>query len=249
MLIPDSNYGRGVFRRRLRLGVAARETRVDLEDGNHAFRLVLRHDGERITAIEPTYVRHPFTTCPGSARFLTDLVGRPLDDNPEERRLPERRHSCTHVTDMARLALDHVRDAGLRRLYDIEVDDECEGRSSTRITCDGQLVHEWIISRQAIVGPEELAGRPMMQGFHAWVRQEFTDLALEAAIALQRGWFVGQTRRYIMTPVRDHPATGDGMPDGVCYSYSEPVVRNAERIEGSKRDFTHDADALLRFRH
>lgn len=247
MLTPDPDYGSGVFRRRLRLNVATREVHVELEDGNHAFRLALRHDGERITAIEPAYVRHPFTTCPGSAGFLTALVGRPLDDRPEDRRLPDRRHSCTHVTDMARLALDHVRDAGLRRLYDIEVDDECDGRSSTRISRDGQLVHEWIISRQVIVGPEELADRPMMQGFHAWVRQAFTGLALEAAIALQRGWFVAQTRRYRMTPVHEYPAIGDGMPEGVCYSYSTPAVQRAERIEGSKRDFTHRANALLRF--
>lgn len=247
MLKPDPNYGGGVFRRRLRLAVVAREVEVDLEDGNHAFRLTLRHDGERVTAIEPTYIRHPFTTCPGSAAFLTALVGRPLDEPPDERRLPERRHSCTHVTDMARLALDHAREVGLQRLYDIAVDDERDGHSHARITCNGQPVHAWIIARQLITAPVELAGRPLMQGFHAWAREAFSGLALEAAIALQRGCFVAQTRRYTLTPVREHPAIGDGMPDGVCYSYSTPVVQRAERIEGSKRDFTHNADALLRF--
>jgi hypothetical protein len=69
----------------------------------------------------------------------------------------------------------------------------------------------------------------------------------EAAFMLQRGYFVAQARRYDTSPEREHPAIRDGMPDGVCYSYSTPAVQRAQRMEGSKRDFTNDPEALLRF--
>lgn len=244
---PNPHYGTGVYRRRVRIGVVAREVRVEIEDNNHAFRLVLRHDGERVTALEPEFVRHPFTTCPESAQYLVALVGRPLGKLREERRLLETRLSCTHVTDMTGIALAHVDEAGLTRVYEIAVDDECAGRTHARIDCDGASVHDWVIARHAIVAPATLEGRPMMQGFSARARDAFAGRDLEAAVALQRGYFVAQARRYDTSPERDHPASSDGLPEGVCYSYSTPALPRALRIEGSKRDFTDDPDALLRF--
>ena len=247
MLAPNPGYGSGIFRRGVRIRVDSCRVDVDLEDTNHAFRLVLRHDNERITAIEPEFVRHPFTTCPESGRYLANLIGRPLDQAPDVRRALETRFSCTHVTDMTALALAHVGDAGLERRYDVAVDDEREARTRARVACDGQFVHDWTIVRHSVEAPEALAGRPMMQGFHAWAREAFSGLPLEAAFTLQRGYFVAQARRYDPTPERDYPARGDGLPDGVCYSYSAPAVERAERIEGSRHELTDDAGAVLRF--
>ncbi|MDY0067051.1 MAG: DUF2889 domain-containing protein [Steroidobacteraceae bacterium] len=244
---PNPSYGQGVFRRRVRITVRANEAHVDLEDANHAFRLALRHDGERITALEPEFVRHPFTTCPESGRHLAALVGRPLEELRRLRRAVETRLSCTHVMDMTALALAHVGEREFARLYDVAVEDERAGCTHARVVCDGRPVHEWVIARHMIVQPSALAGRPMMQGFHAWARDSFADREFEAALTLQRGYFVAQARRYDTSPERDHPAVRDNMPDGVCYSYSAPVVQRALRVEGSKRDFTHDAEALLRF--
>lgn len=248
MLPPNLNYGGSIFRRRVRLIVAPVETRVDLEDSIHAFRLALRHDGERITAIEAEFIRHPFTTCPGSRSHLAGLVGRRLDGLPEVRAAIETRLSCTHLMDMMALALAHWGEDGLVRLYDIAVDDERDGRMRARIDCDGRTVHDWTAARHAIIEPEALAGRPLMRGFHAWSREAFQGMPLEASMALQRGYFVAQARRYDPSPVQDHPAIGDGVPDGVCHSYSAPAVRQALRIEGSRRDFTNDPESLLTFR-
>jgi hypothetical protein len=148
---------------------------------------------------------------------------------------------------MTVLALAHVREEGLVRLYDIAVEDERDGKMRARITCDGETVHDWTVAQHEILEPAALAGRTMIQGFHAWAREEFSGMPLEAAIALQRGYFVAQARRYLTVPERDYPAIGDGLPEGVCYSYSAPAVQQALRIEGSKRDFTGDPGALLRF--
>jgi len=248
MLKPNPNYGHGTFRRRVQLNVAPGQVNVDLEDSNHAFRLVLRHDGERITTIEPEVVRHPFTTCPEAVRSLRVLIGRPLDGTLDLRRELETRAGCTHLTDMVQLAVAHMRDVGLRRLYDIAVDDEREGLTHARIACDDHAVHDWVIVRHTMVEPGVHAGRPLMKGFHGWAMAAFAGLEFEAATMLQRGYFVAQSRRFVSEPAREHPAGADGLPDGVCHSYSTPAVQRAQRIDGSKRDFTNDADALLRFK-
>lgn len=248
MLVPNPDYGRGIFRRRLRLDVETHRVAVDLEDSNHAFRLSLHHDGSRITAIEPQAVRHPFTTCPEAGGYLQGLVGLALDPRPDVRRLFETRLSCTHLIDMTGLALAHLHEPGCGRLYDIAVDDEREdGRTRARIACDGEPVFDWTIARHTVVEPDALAGRPMMKGFQAWARAAFAGPLLEAAAALQRGYFVAQARRFLSAPERDFPAIADGMPDGVCYSYSVPAVQRAQRVVGSKRDFSHEPGRLLTF--
>lgn len=247
MLGPNPDYGSGVFRRRLRLVVSTRRIDVDLEDSNHAFRLTLRHDGERIMVVEPDYVRHPFTTCPESRRFLSRLAGRPLAGT-DARRVIETREACTHLMDMTSMALAHWHEDGLRRLYDLAVEDERDDRTLARISCDGAPVHEWVVVRHAIVEPHDLAARPVMKGFHGWASVTFAGMAFEAAMALQRGYFVAQARRFTTDPERDHPAIGDGMPDGVCYSYSRPAVQRALRIAGSKREFGSNPEGLLTFR-
>lgn len=246
-LRPNPAYGTGIFRRRLRLVVEEQAVRVDLEDSNHAFRLLLRHDGRCIGPVEVDFVRHPFTTCPEAGAILGHLPGRPLDGRLDVRRTVGGRAGCTHVADMAAIALAHVRETGLTRLYDVAVPDETHGRQRASIACDGSLVHDWFVDAHALVEPARLAGRPLLQGFAAWARVSFTGMHQEAAFALQRGYFVAQARRYDTSPEREHPALADGMPDGVCYSYSAPAVQRAERIEGSKRDFTADAAGLLRF--
>lgn len=65
--ITNPQYGRGVFRRRIRLIATAGRVRAAFEDVAHAMRLVLEHDGERITGITPEFRRVPLNVCPGAA--------------------------------------------------------------------------------------------------------------------------------------------------------------------------------------
>ena len=74
----NAHFGEGIFRRRLRLIAEAGQVRAGLEDTNHAMRLVLRHDGERVTDVEPRMTRIPVSTCPGAAGPLRAFVGLPL---------------------------------------------------------------------------------------------------------------------------------------------------------------------------
>ena len=97
------------------------------------------------------------------------------------------------------------------------------------------------------MAPATLAGLPMMRGFHAWASRQFAGAELEAAIALQRAYFVAQSRRFSFDPPEANPGIGDGMPQGSCYSYNHGAVERALRSTNTVRDFTHTPEKLLRF--
>lgn len=248
MRAPNPDYGSGLFRRRLRLQVEPRAVGVDLEDSNHGFRLRLTHDGEAVSGVQVQAVRHPFVTCSEAVAPLGRIVGMRLDADPaalRARLVPG--EQCTHLYDLAMLAHARARDTWLERLYDVVVDDEREGVTRARVWCDGVMVHDWGIRDRALATPAALHGRPMMRGFYAWAAAAFDDMPLEAAVVLQRGYFVAQSRRMLNSPAAEHPATADRMPEGTCHSYNATVVQRALRIEGAVRDLTHRPEALLRF--
>lgn len=251
---PNPNYGSGVFRRRLHWRATQGLVEVELEDGNHGFRLQLRHDDKQIVDVVVEPVRYPFTTCPEATRSVRKVIGLPIVDIAESaaalrERLPQS-DNCTHMIDMTLLAAIHVNDIGCERLYDIAVVDECDERdgvTQAHIDCDGQRIHEWVVRAHVLTAPAELAGKPAMRGFFTWANKTFSGMPLEAAQALQRGYFVGQARRYSNLPVEAHPASADGMPIGSCYSYNTGAVERALRIQGSVRDFSESSERLLQF--
>lgn len=244
---PNPNYGSGVFRRRLHWRATEGLVEVALEDSNHGFRLRLRHDGSRIVAVEVEPVRYPFTTCPEAVRGVQRIVHLPLADAAALRERLPGGENCTHMIDMALLAAAHAGDAGAERFYDIAVADERNGVTQARIECDGHLVHEWAVRVHTIDQPAELAGKPVMRGFYAWAAQTFSGMPLEAAQALQRGYFVAQSRRWLYLPIEANSAIADGMPIGGCYSYNTGAVERAQRIKGSVRDYSKSSERLLQF--
>jgi hypothetical protein len=127
------------------------------------------------------------------------------------------------------------------------VHDEAAGLTRAEIRRDGALVHAWQIQAHRVVAPAVHQGQPMMRGFHAWASAAFGAAELEAAAALQRAYFVAQSRRFDFDPPEANPGTADGMPHGSCYSYNRGVVERAFRSAGTVRDFTHAAEQLLRF--
>ena len=220
---------------------------VALEDSNHGFKLQLHHDGKLITQVIAEPIRHPFITCPEAVGNVRQIENLPLADVAAQRaRLPQA-SSCTHLVDMALLAASHAADLEQQRHYDIAVEDEKDGVTLARISCDEQIVHTWTIRNHTLETPLELAGKPVMRGFYPWAVTQFDGLALEAAQLLQRGYFVAQARRSVYLPIENYPASSDGMPVGACYSYNTGAVERALRIHGSVRDYSHSSARLLQF--
>ena len=81
-----------------------------LEDDIHCLAVTLRHDGVRVTAIEPLFERAPWTTCPGAVARLTETFsGKSL---AEVNARADKKQNCTHLHDMAVLAAVHAADRG-----------------------------------------------------------------------------------------------------------------------------------------
>ncbi|MCY4427582.1 MAG: DUF2889 domain-containing protein [Halieaceae bacterium] len=246
----NPNYGEGCYRRRIGLKAGPGHVVGELEDDCHGFRLRLEHDGAKVTGITGETPRIPMNTCSGALRPLRELIGLPLNmPAPEIVGSVDPRSNCTHLYDLALLAMAHVGWDKPSRIYDVVVDDQPGGGRPARaeVFLDGESMVRWEVCWTSIVTPAELRGKPIMQGFSAWANQHFHGLEKEAAFVLSKGIFVGMSRRYDMSKIGGMPALYQASMMGVCYSYSEGVVERAVRLSGSVRDFSRHPEQLLKF--
>lgn len=244
----NPNYRAGVFRRRVLLVNEPGKVRGELEDCSHGFRVELHHDGIQVTAVSVQVLRIPLTTCAEVERPLAALVGSPLRVSWQEygTRLPTSTN-CTHVHDLSWWALQHALRPDVSRQYDVAVTDEGAEPSECSLRRNGELVHQWFARQGGIVAPADIAGRTLFRGFSVWARRAFEDDAYEAAIMLQRGYFVAQARRHFGTKTADYSALESKPMHGVCYSYSPGAVERAVALDADM-DFTDAPELLLQFK-
>jgi hypothetical protein len=236
----------GVYRRRVQLIAAPGAVRAGLEDEYHAMRLVLHHDGARVTGIDAGFPRFPVSTCPGATLLLRELIGLPLATYPQRRfaTIDPRQH-CTHLYHLALLALAHAHRGGMRR-YDVAVPSDRKPPVSASLHRDGVLVHRWQIEDGAIRAPAELAGQPVLQGFSRWAAAHFDTEAFEAAMVLHNGIFVSGAGHQWEAIPRSGPRVAK-FPEmlGACYSYQPVRVEQGSYVSGSERDTTSPDTPLL----
>ena len=85
------------YRRRIELVTVSPEVvQGELEDDFHHFRVSIAHDGAKVTAVEGTAVRHPWSTCPDALTPLRSLVGAPAHRGRHRPRRPRRRPDELH---------------------------------------------------------------------------------------------------------------------------------------------------------
>lgn len=245
----NPRYGTGCYRRAIHLR-AVRPGRVEaaLEDDPHAFALSLEHDGRQVTGIDARAVRVPLTTCPGAAGPLRAVVGAPLGTAVHDlRRFADPRSNCTHLFDLAALAIAHAARGDSERRYELHVPDEIDGAAELTLDCNGGRVLSWSVERGVIRAPERYAGQAVLGGFTRWAVANLDEQTIEYALIMQRGYFVGHSRRYDMEALGAGCAADDPMPMGACYSYSPGTVERAYRIPGSRIDFSDCPERLLRW--
>jgi len=248
-------YREGWYRRRIRL-VATRSGEVEaaLEDDFHHFEVTLRHDGSRAVAVDARSRRWPWSTCPGAAEPLHALEGMAL--SPRCLAVGERtnpRANCTHMFDLAGLAVAHAArtDAGgaSRRQYDAEVPygaTASDGEPATvRLWRDGEPVLEWTLVGPGIADPQTYADAPWRGGFFRWADATLPIDEAEAAIVLRRACEIGMGRGMDLDAYDTAEGLGPMMA-GICHTMQPGVIEVALRKKGSVRDFSDDADALLR---
>lgn len=225
------------------------EARVVVEDNFHHFRVVILHDGIRVTGTANESRRGPFSLCGAAGGRLRELVGMPLSVYVTSVfRHTNARLQCTHQFDIAAVAVAvAARDIAERR-YDLMIPDYIDGRTSAGLSRDGSEILRWELDGETIVAPDLFAGRTIGSGFTGWVDKTLNDEQAEAALILRRGAFIAWGN-YPITPVHAHaPLTGG------CWVQQPERYEQAFEIVGSHQDFsgrvhllTADDDDWLRF--
>src|SRR4051812_33935746 len=106
------------FRRRLDLRRSATTVDAEIEDHIHHVGVRVTHDGERVTAIEGKAVRLPWSPCPAAVVLLDELVGAMIGELP---RVLDPRQHCTHLLDLARMAIRFAADPVEHRRVEVAV--------------------------------------------------------------------------------------------------------------------------------
>jgi DUF2889 family protein len=243
---PLEHYERpGIYRRRIRIVTTPGQARADLEDDPHRYGVIVHHDGERVTGVQGIALRTPWSLCRDAVNVLDRLIGMALSPDPQEvYRHTDGRSQCTHLFDLAGLAVAHAARGIAQRQYDIETPclDTRQAREA-RLSVDGELRLTWTLQRTAILGPAPFAGQDL-RSMMSWAKARFLDRdAFEAVMVLRRAVFVSGNRIYDMDRMAHAAATGH--VSGACYVYQRGVAERAAREVGSTLDFGATPQALL----
>jgi len=246
-----TNYPFGSYRRRIRMIITADDlVEAALEDDFHYFTVKLRHDGEHVTDVEGGARRWPWSTCPDAAGPLRSLEGMPLSD----RCLAVGDHAdprlnCTHMFDLAGLAVAHAArggSIGTDRQYDVKVPYAAQfgGRHDVQVWRDGELLHTWTLDGRDCIAPPPFSEVPWKGGFLRWADRAFAPEESEPVIVLRRACDIGMGRGMDLDGYETAKDLG-AMMRGICYTNQPEQIPVAIRNKHSAKDFDSDPDALL----
>lgn len=242
-----ANWGHGVTRRAIRL--RGSEGRVDaaLEDMRHAMTCTLRHDGQAVTAVDAGFHRYTLQICPGASEPLKAMIGLPLTMSTADFFANGRaRQNCTHMLDLAWLAMRHACRGEVEWLYEVAIPDAPSGPLRGALARNGTIVQEWDVDGNTIITPPVMAGQSVSGGLTRWLTGQsgFSELTIEECLILSKGFFMVGARRFELP---EGPLT-DGYRKavtGACYGYSADRIENAIGLSGMGRDFSNRPDLLL----
>lgn len=252
-LSPGTNWGSGITHRAIRLhSPGPGRIEAALEDIRHAMICTVSHDGRQITGIEADFRRYTLPLCPGASEPLKALVGMPLATGTSEFFANGRaRQNCTHMLDLAWLAIRHAtRDERVGEWnYEIEIPDALTGPQRGTLRRNGVTVQDWTVENNRIVTPDALAGQSLGGGFTRWLTTQsgLSDLGVEEALVLHKGFFMVGARRFGVP----EGELDDGFRKavtGACFGYAPERIEHAFGLSGMERDFTHHPERLLWFK-
>ena len=239
-------YGKGIYRRRIRVVARGDRVRADLEDDFHRFGVEIRHDRKQVVEAHGDAHRFPWETCPGATARIEELAGTPLFERASE--LAEHsdlRVHCTHMFDIAALAIAHAAAGRDRRQYDVAVPDRHENATEPTLHRDGAPCLAWRVDGHRILGPApfqdvRLRGRPFLE----WIAAHLDRDTAEAALVLRRALYIAMGRA---TDLDALASAADVTPiaGASCHSMQPGVAERALRVRGSTRQWSVSGAALL----
>jgi hypothetical protein len=244
----DTPYGEGLYRRRIRLvNLAPGHTAGELEDDFHHFRVDLRHDGTHIERADGRFFRGPWTTCAEATEPLRAIEGKVLTRRSTGiGAYTPARENCTHLFDLAGLAVAHAARGGDARHYDIELTDPSGAHQAQRATLwrDGVLLLEWQIEQREIVAPDPWPSAPLRGGFIGWAESNLDADDAEAAIALRRIIDIAIGRGADLDALTSSAQIAVTMA-GKCQAFLPVRIELGRRNRGSARHFRDHPELLL----
>jgi len=182
-----------LFRRRL-LAIAGQGTATaEVEDDHHHMIVALRHDDGHVTGIEGQMIRRPYDMCAGATLLLDQLIGLPVAVRPP---LPEgfaAKEHCTHLLDVALLALSQAARGGERR-YEFQVPEWSDGRTTPRVIRDGREVFRCNLLDDAFLAPAAFIGQTT-RAMLPWAERTLDDDMVEIVRLLRRVLMVARGRQ------------------------------------------------------
>lgn len=216
-----------------------------VEDDFHHFGLTIHHDGHTITGVSGIAERAPWTTCLAAPLKLRGLIGRTLVRRASDiGTLIDMRDQCTHLFDLAGLAVAHAAQGRPHRRYEALVPDIAgadRARRGITLSQDGVIVMEWSVVDRIIVAPERHAGHALEQGFRAWT-ESMDEEEAEHAFILRRAIMVASGRAIDLD--RLDRADQTGMP-AVCHTFQPENRMQGLRIVGATRNYEAGSAGML----
>lgn len=236
------------FRRRIE--IAGRHTsgsghvRAVLEDDFHHFRVALRYRDGSVSDISGEAPRHPFSACPEATAMLDALLGMPLNRIANAvTRFTDATQQCTHMFDLAGIAISVAAQGITHRVYEIEVPRHIDGLTEARLDRDDGFRLAWQVNESNIIAPPPYAGINMREGMARWALNELAEDEAEAALVLRRCALIALGRR------KDIDKEAHAHLTGRCYAQQPHRARHAIRIMGSTWDFSDQPEALCKDDH
>jgi len=232
--IPMRKRVGGRFLRAIWVEATSTTSRAELEDEFHRFGADIVHDGVAVTAVNGRSIRYPWTTCPGAATPLKQLVGMPLSRAPDAvYRHTNGRFQCTHLFETAALAIAQAKRGPGRRLYEIHVADPDPLARQAVLACNGEPLLQWTLENEAIRS-DDLFNGMNFRALGGWAAEHGEHALAEPALLLRRAGRLAMGRQIDVDalPV----AASLGRP-AICHSFQPVIASLGKRVPGSVRDF------------
>lgn len=232
-----------MFRRRILIQAdpasAQPRLRAALEDDFHHFRVELQARDGHIASVRGEALRLPYTLCGEAPRALQALVDAPLSPVAHAvTRVTDPTGQCTHLLELAGLAMAAAANGLASRRYDIEVPMRTAGRTQGRLWRDGQLLLSWDLVGTVIEAPAAYAGIDIYHGMARWALAALPTDEAEAALVLRRAVGISKGRGM---PLDEQV---HAQPTGHCYSQQPVRAVQALRMRGSTWDFATTPERL-----
>ena len=232
-----------MFRRRIIINKQVNAShvcvRAALEDDFHHFRVEVVCAGGRVTSVDANGLRTPYSLCGEASAHLDRLVGMPVTPVAHEvTRVTDANDQCTHMFELAGLAIAAAARSAVRRQYDISVPMPVDGRTQARLSRDGVPWLEWDVQGTVIQGPAPYAGVDIYRGMARWALGSLSADEAEAALVLRRCTGISKGRGMKLDD-QIH-----AVPNAHCFSQQPVRATLALRMKGSTWDFAGTSERL-----